>query len=121
MADRKANTEELDRLVGEWTASQDVGELVTALQNQGIAAGKSQNTLDLISDPTFWARGFYPEITEFDGESKTIVGPGAKMTRGAVLTDGAPKLGDHTDYVLGDILGLSAEEREQLNEEGIMR
>ncbi|MFC7049893.1 CaiB/BaiF CoA transferase family protein [Emcibacter nanhaiensis] len=120
LASRTANIEELDRLVGEWTKSQDVGELVAALQNKGIAAGKSQNTLDLISDQTFWQRGFYPDVTEFDGETKTIVGPGAKMTRGAAITDGAPKLGDHTDYVLGEILGLSEEEQKKLNDEGIM-
>ena len=120
LAGRTANIEELDRLVGEWTKSQDVGELVAALQNKGIAAGKSQNTLDLISDQTFWQRGFYPDVTEFDGETKTIVGPGAKMTRGAAITDGAPKLGDHTDYVLGEILGLSEEEQKKLNDEGIM-
>lgn len=121
LADRKSNEEELDSLVSAWTATRDAREMVSALQACGVAAGKSHNSIDMISDPQLWERGFYPEITEFDGHTKPIVGPAAKMTRAAAITDGAPKLGDHTAYVLGEILGLSAEEQQELADAGITR
>jgi len=95
--------------------------MVCALQSLGVAAGKSQNSIDMVSDQQLWERGFYPEITEFDGCTKTIVGPAAKMTRAAAITDGAPRLGDHTAYVLGDILGLSPDQQQKLAEQGITR
>lgn len=121
LADRKANEAQLDRIVSDWTAARDVGETVSALQSRGVAAGKSRNTIDLVSDQWLWERGFYPEITEFDGHTKPIIGPGAKMTRAAAITDGAPRLGDHTTHVLGDILGLSPAEQQKLADEGITR
>jgi len=121
LAQRKANEAELDQMISDWTAARDVAELVHELQAHGVAAGKSQNTIDMVSDPLLWQRGFYPEITEFDGYTKPIVGPGAKLTRGAAITDGAPRLGDHTAYVLGDILGLSPREQQNLADAGITR
>lgn len=121
LSQRKSNEVELDRIVADWTGSRDVREMVSALQACGVAAGKSQNSIDMISDPLLWERGFYPEITEFDGHTKPIIGPGGKLTRPAVISDGAPKLGDHTAYVLGDILGLTAEEQQQLADAGITR
>jgi len=121
LIDRKANEVELDSIISDWTTTRDVGELVSELQSRGVAAGKSQNSIDIVSDQLLWERGYYPEITEFDGHTKPIVGPGAKMTRGAILTDGAPRLGDHTAYVLGDILGLSPEEQQKLADAGITR
>jgi len=121
LTDRKSNEMELDRIVADWTAGRDVREMVCALQSLGVAAGKSQNSIDMVSDQQLWERGFYPEITEFDGCIKTIVGPAAKMTRAAAITDGAPRLGDHTAYVLGDILGLSPDQQQKLAEQGITR
>lgn len=121
LSDRKANEAELDRLVSQWTAARDVGELVSGLQSRGVAAAKSNNSIDLVSDPHFWERGFYPEVTEPDGHVKSIVGPSWKMTRGAVISDDAPRLGGHTAYVLGDILGLSSDEQQKLADAGITR
>lgn len=121
LAGRKANEAELDRLIADWTAARDARELVADLQARGVAAGKSQNTIDMISDQLLWERGFYPEVAEPDGSSRPIIGPSWKMTRGAEISDGAPNLGQHTAYVLGDILGLSPDEQQQLAAAGITR
>ena len=119
--DRKPNEAELDKLVAAWTASCDARELVSDLQKRGVAAGKSQNSVDMASDPLLWERGFYPELTQFDGTTKPVIGPSWRMTRGARISDGAPGLGEHTAYVLGDILGLSSEDQQRLADEGITR
>lgn len=121
LAARKANEAELDRLVAEWTAAREVGELASQLQARGVAAGKSQNSIDMVADPLLWARGFYPEVSEPDGHLKSIVGPSWKMTRAAAITDDAPRLGQHTAYVLGEILGMSVEEQQDLADAGVTR
>ncbi len=118
---RKANIDELDRLVSAWTAMRDAAELVALLQQRGIAAGKSQSSVDLISDQQLWARDFFHEVANSDGSTRPIVGPGWKMSRGAAITDAAPRLGEHNAYVFGDILGLSAEEQKKLADAGITR
>jgi len=87
---------ELDRIIADQTVNRDVVELVSELQARGVAAAKSQNSIDMVSDQTLWQRGFLPEVTESDGHIRPIVGTPWKMTRGAALTDGAPRMGEHT-------------------------
>jgi len=120
-ADRKANETELDRVIGVWTATRDARELVGELQCRGVAAAKSQSSVDLVADPDLWARGFYHEVTDAVGRSRTILGPSWKMTREAAIEQGAPRLGQHNEYVFGEVLGLSPEEQRRLSETGITR
>lgn len=121
LPNRRANAIELDGLVSAWTANCDAAELVVLLQQRGIAAGKSQSSVDLIGDQHLWARDFFHEVTNNDGSTRPIVGPGWKMSRSAAINDGAPRLGEHNAYVFGDILGISAEEQNKLAETGITR
>jgi crotonobetainyl-CoA:carnitine CoA-transferase CaiB-like acyl-CoA transferase len=120
-ADRKANENALDRLVSEWTAGHDARELAASLQKRGIAAAKSQNSIDLTSDQHLWARGFYRMVTDGVGQTRPIVGTAWKMSHAAAITDAAPQLGEHNAYVLGEILGLSAAEQQRLAEAGTTR
>jgi crotonobetainyl-CoA:carnitine CoA-transferase CaiB-like acyl-CoA transferase len=103
-ADRKANEEALDRLVSVWTARHDASELACKLQKRGIAAVKSASSLDLVSDQHLWSRGFFRTVTGSTGQKRPIVGPSWRMTREARTVGGAPRLGEHNSYVLGDIL-----------------
>lgn len=118
---RKANEDQLDSLVAQWTAGQDAVELGVALQQLGIAATKSQNSLDMIADHHLWSRDFYHEVTESDGSTRPILGPGWKMSRGAEITRGAPRLGEHNAYVFGDVLGLSKEQQAELTAAGVTK
>jgi hypothetical protein len=43
------------------------------------------------------------------------------MSRGATITDAAPRLGEHNAYVFGEILGLSPEEQQRLATTGVAR
>jgi crotonobetainyl-CoA:carnitine CoA-transferase CaiB-like acyl-CoA transferase len=103
-------------LITTWTVSCDARELTLELQRRGIAAAKSQSSVDLVADETLWARGFFREVADAAGQTRTIVGPSWKMSRGAEIRDSAPRLGEHNDYVLGETLGLTVEERQQLAE-----
>jgi crotonobetainyl-CoA:carnitine CoA-transferase CaiB-like acyl-CoA transferase len=121
LADRVANTAELDRLLSAWTAPWDASALCAALQQRGIAASKSQSSLDLVSDPHLWRRGFFTQVTDQAQHTRTILGPAWKMSRPALISAAAPRLGEHNAYVLGGILGLSADEQQQLTDAGITR
>ncbi len=121
LADRKANEAELDLLVAQWTRDHDAAALADRLQAAGVAAAKSAASVDLVADGHLWGRGFYHEVTDALGDSRPIVGPSWRMSDGAAITDGAPKLGQHNAYVFGDILGLSGEEQKRLMEAGVIR
>ncbi len=112
---------ELDHRIATWTAGQGAADLEALLRGRGLAVAKSQNSLDLIADPRLWARGFFQEVSDRSGHSRAIVGAPWRMTREAVIADAAPRLGEHNDYVLGEVLGLSEERRRQLEAEGVTR
>lgn len=118
---RIAGAEKLDQLLANWTAGHSAETLATQLQQRGIAATKSLSSLDLIADQNLWMRGFYQEVTNKEGASRSILGPSWKMSRMAEVTDDAPDLGQHNDYVFGEILGLSEEQRAELTEQGVTR
>lgn len=120
-AQRKAKEVELNRVVSAWTADRDALELVELLQQHGVAAAKSQSSVDLVADPHLWDRGFYREIIDKSGQPRNILGPSWKMSREAAITDVAPQLGEHNAYVFGELLGLSAEQQKEFAEAGITR
>jgi len=121
LADRKANESELNELLAAWTRERIASELVAGLQRCGIAAARSQSSLDMVADPHLWAREFYREVIDRAGQTKTTLGPGWRMTRGAEIRDAAPRLGEHDDCVFGTILGLSEERQRELAEAGVTR
>lgn len=118
---RQAHRDELDQQLAHWTVNHDASELASRLQDLGVASARSQSSIDMIADPHLWARGFYQQLSDASGQSKTTLGPAWKMSRAAVVTDAAPRLGEHNAYVFGDILGLSREQQQQLAEAGVTR
>lgn len=121
LAARKARERELDQLIAAWTVPQPVDQLAARLQEAGVAATASASSLDLVADPLLWARGFFVEVTDGAGRTKTTTGAPWRMSRPARIERGAPLLGEHDDYVLGELLGLSEEERRALAARGVAR
>ena len=121
LAGRQAARAALDARIGAWTIDRDAAALAGELQTIGVAAAKSLNSIELITDADLWATGLYPSVTDINGEDRTILGPAWKLSRPATLTRGSPRLGHDNDYVLGEILGYSAEEREALTATGVTR
>lgn len=118
---RKRQEDQIDEMIKSWSSSQSAEALVLQLQQLGIAATKSFNSIELISDGHLWARGLYREVMGSNGTAQTIVGPGWKMSRDAKIEQAAPRLGEHNDYIFGEILGLSQAERSKLLASGTAR
>ena len=61
-----------------------------------------------------WRRGY-------DGEQRAVIGaPQHFSSTPAGIPGPAPLLGQHTDYVVQELLGLSAAEAQRLGEEGVL-
>jgi crotonobetainyl-CoA:carnitine CoA-transferase CaiB-like acyl-CoA transferase len=118
---RRTNSHELDESLETWTRTRDARELAAALRSHGVAAFKSLNSIDLVTDEHLWQRGFYSHVTDSKQRSIPIVGAPWRMSATpASVSRAAPLLGEHNDYVLGTLLGLSAEERQRLIEQKIV-
>jgi crotonobetainyl-CoA:carnitine CoA-transferase CaiB-like acyl-CoA transferase len=112
---RQAHVQELDSILSSWTRGQSARELGTTLQSAGIAAFKSLNSIDLVSEEHLWQRGFYSHVTDNNERSIPIVGAPWRMSlTPTAVAHAAPLLGEQNDYVLGKLLGLSAEEQLRL-------
>ena len=112
---------ELDRLIESWTRGRDARELCARLQARGIAACKCLNSIDLITDEQLWRRAFYHPVTDGRGVEMPIVAAPWRMSlTDPSITRAAPRLGEHNDYVLGELLGLSESERRRLVEEKVV-
>jgi crotonobetainyl-CoA:carnitine CoA-transferase CaiB-like acyl-CoA transferase len=118
---RQTHAQELDETLASWTRTKDAQELGTALRSRGVAAFKSLNSIDLVSDGHLWERGFYTHVTDSKHRSIPIVGAPWRMSATPPsIHRAAPLLGEHNDYVLGELLGLSTGERQRLIAEKIV-
>jgi crotonobetainyl-CoA:carnitine CoA-transferase CaiB-like acyl-CoA transferase len=99
---------ELDAEVGAWTATMPETELLAVLAEAGVPAGRIYTAADISTDPHFASRQMVLHVPEPGLGGETVAMPGVvpklSATPGRVLT-GAPLLGQHTDEVLGPLLG----------------
>lgn len=118
---RWQNQDELDKRIEEWTSEHDHYEVMHILQKADVAAGALLNPAELLEDPHLKARGFF-EVVDRDvvGKYPYPRSP-IRLSKTKVSTRiPAPCLGEHNEYVLGQLLGMSKEEMAQLAEEKII-
>jgi crotonobetainyl-CoA:carnitine CoA-transferase CaiB-like acyl-CoA transferase len=112
---RLANRHDLDAAIGELTRKLDATGLAEKLRHAGVPAFKSMNSIDLASDGYLWGREAYRMVIDFAKGSRPIIGPSWRIDPdGAEVTRGAPLLGQHNNYVYGEVLGLPQEEIDDL-------
>ena len=117
-AGRRQHRRELDALVAQWTRARDANQAAEQLQALGIAAHASWTTPEIAADPHLHARRAIVEVQEPDGKERAAVGVPMMLSKAADIGihRGTPKLGEHEDYVYGELLGMSRRERDVLEE-----
>jgi benzylsuccinate CoA-transferase BbsF subunit len=121
-AGRAAHAAEIDRHVAAWTRTQDADAAMAALQRAGVAAGRVADARDLCArDPQLAARGHFVAVPTPEGRTVRLDGPPFLLsdTPAAVAGPG-PLLGEHTDQVLRELLGMGDAERAALRAEGVI-
>tara|TARA_Y100000588_G_scaffold57942_3_gene56149 strand:- start:78 stop:1424 length:1347 start_codon:yes stop_codon:yes gene_type:complete len=121
---RWQNRNELDALIGPVTNSWNAHELMTALQQAGVAAGAVLDSKDLLFDPHLMERDFYEVVSHHES---TGIPPLPYASRPWKLSEtpavkgrAAPLMGQHNSQVLGELLGKTADEMTTLEELGII-
>lgn len=118
---RKAEEDELDSLMGQWTPVWDARKLMETLQASGVPAGMVNDTSDLFQDPQLIHRQHFqyldhPEIGVYATERSELT---LSLTPGNIERP-APLMGQHTEEVLTGFWGLSTEEYQSLKEDGAL-
>ncbi|MFN9848150.1 MAG: CaiB/BaiF CoA transferase family protein [Alphaproteobacteria bacterium] len=120
-ASRGANQQELDGIIAQWTSSYALEDLLALLQNQGVPASRVFRAPDMLDDPQFTARDAIVSVDHevFGPIRMQNAFPKLSATPGRVRWPG-PKLGEHTDAVLAERAGCSAEQLGALRARGII-
>ena len=109
---RKANEDELEEKLGEWTRERTAEEVMELLQSKGIPAGVVQNSRDVLDrDPHLREREYYEYIEHPETGRSAHDGAPFRLSKTAgSLRTPAPCLGEHNEYVCKEILGMGDDE-----------
>jgi succinyl-CoA---D-citramalate CoA-transferase len=121
LADRAAHGDEINGIVTEWTRARSAAEVEEACVACDVPVATAYTAADMFADPHFSARGDLVEVDD------PVTGPTrqqAPFPRFAGDTptapSGAPRLGEHTRQVLAEALGMSDEELDALQSDGVI-
>ena len=121
LAARLAHQDELDELVGRWTAERDGYEVMRVLQEEGIAAGPVLPPALLPKDPQLAARGLFEDVERaWVGTLPYTRVPFRFSATPLGLSAPAPCLGEHNGPVLGSLAGLEEAELQDLEARGVI-
>ena len=120
-AARGENQAELDAIIGAWSAGFTLGDLLALLEDKGVPAGRVFRAPDMLEDPQFIARESVVSVEHpvFGPIRMQNAAPKLSETPGQVRWPG-PALGEHTDTVLSEVLGYSADEVTALRGRGVI-
>ncbi|WP_133649530.1 CaiB/BaiF CoA transferase family protein [Paraburkholderia flava] len=110
----------IDVAIEAWTAERSLDDVLAALTDARIPAGKIYDVADIAADPHYRARDMIVDTQLPDGTPVQVPGivPKLGATPG-VISQPAPTLGQHTDEVL-DTLGIDPATRDAWRARGII-
>ncbi len=118
---RWRNQAELDRLIEGWTLNYTPKQVTNMLQQAGVAAFPSLSNRGLVEDPHLNHRGFFEEWDHPEMGKRKYDAVLWKMSKTpGKINRHAPLVGEHNNYVFGELLGLSQDEIDRLIKEKVI-
>jgi crotonobetainyl-CoA:carnitine CoA-transferase CaiB-like acyl-CoA transferase len=114
---------EIRPAVEAWAAGKSKQEACVELAAAGLAGGPCLSPEEVAHDPHLEARHMIVAIPRTDGEAQPVLVPGNPVKLSKVQEgpeNVPPTLGQDTDAVLGQLLGMSPDEIEDLRTEGVL-
>ena len=121
--DAKARWEHRDALnaiVREWTGARTKHEVMAILGKGGVPCGATLDTGEILDDPHLNARGQIHTLEHATRGRLRLPGCPVHLSASEAPTSPAPLAGQHTDEVLGEVLGLSKDEVAALRAKGVL-
>jgi formyl-CoA transferase len=120
---RLRNVAELDRLIGHWTETRSIDEVLELLEASNIPSSKVYTVADIAADEQYRHRRM---VTEFrDAALGPLLHPGVVplvqgLDRDAQIRWAGPEVGEHNAEVYGGLLGLSPAAVRDLQRRGVI-
>lgn len=121
---RVSHADELHALIGHWASTLTTDEVLARLEAEGVPAAPVRDTAAAVRDERVVQRQevvplVHPEFGHFEG----LYGSGLPIVFSGLETGfsaPAPQLGEHTDQVLKDLLGLDPDQVTTLRSDGVL-
>jgi formyl-CoA transferase len=99
---RAARAADIDAAIEAWTLQRSINEVIATLEAAGVPVGRIYTVADIATDPQYLARDMIVQTEDADGRPLKVPGivPKLSATPGR-LRRRAPRLGEHTQSVLG--------------------
>src|SRR5262245_8331585 len=121
LAARKANEDELEALINEWTLPQAPEAVAELLQAARIPAAVSMHNRDIAEDPHLAQNGFFVHQPHPEVGTRLHLGvPWQMSDTRCTVRRAAPCLGEHTDDVLQRVVGYTPDRIAELRERGVL-
>ncbi|MXZ62193.1 MAG: CoA transferase [Chloroflexi bacterium] len=118
---RHRNRDAINAEVAAWTVAFEDHALMLQLQAAGVPAIATTHHEEITSDPHHVARGYFQAIEQHEAGTHLFPGPMARFERTSLLpARPAPTLGRHNEEILRGVVGLSAEEYQQLLDDDVI-
>ncbi len=119
---RAARMAEIDAMVEAWTRERDKAAVTALLSEAHVPCAPVQTTREVVNDPHLVERGLWVDVEHpTRGKTRVPISP-IRLHGGApaAVERTAPLLGQDTDRVLGELLGLTSEELGTLHAAGVI-
>jgi len=117
-AARLQNSDLLHEEIAKWTRERTKQEVMKILGDAGVPCSATFDTVDLFDDPHLNERGFVHSFDHPTAGEVRLLGFAPRMSGSEVSIQPPPDLGEHTDSVLSEELGLDAARLKSLHEAG---
>jgi crotonobetainyl-CoA:carnitine CoA-transferase CaiB-like acyl-CoA transferase len=117
---RHRNQDALDKLISDWTRQRTKEAVSEALQAVGVPCSPVLSVPEVFTDPHMLSCGFYESVSHAVAGVWDVEGPHWHLSESpGHIRLPAPAFAEHNSYVLGELLGLSAEKIAELEREGV--
>jgi crotonobetainyl-CoA:carnitine CoA-transferase CaiB-like acyl-CoA transferase len=110
---------EIDRMITEWTRRHDKHEAMRLIGAAGVPAGAVLDTGDLLGEPSFETRGIIQTMRHPKGDFRMPAFP-VRFDGAPALVKPSPLLGEHTEEVFCQWLGMASGDLAALRQRGIV-
>lgn len=117
---REQNWSILMELLEGWTTQRSAAECEAHLLAQGVPCSRYNTVADLLHHPHYVARESFQKVSDASGDLLVTNPPFRFSDSPAHARLAVPALGEHTDGVLGELLGLDVEAVRLLRQEGVV-
>jgi crotonobetainyl-CoA:carnitine CoA-transferase CaiB-like acyl-CoA transferase len=117
---RDSNVAAIETVLSEWFAARTTKDAVDHLSNHSVPAAPINSVAQAAVEPHLTEREVLVEVPDPVAGKIHVSGKYIKFSRTPMVVGTTPTIGEHTDEVLGDILGYPTEHIEELKTQGVV-